>query len=184
MRDRYSVKHEGAAIICGSAPCVFEDLEKALALRPYAIVLGVNNAGSMIPSIEHVWTQHNNLAKQYKDKANVKVHGRANIMGDWTDYIWPSLNWVCGSSGVAGALWAKYGMGFDEVIMAGIPLNREVLTYNEKYPSQYTKVEGFATGDQVEHWIGHLKAFKEQGKTEGIYSMSGTTAAILGKPGD
>lgn len=184
MRDRYSVKHEGAAIICGSAPCVFEDLEKALALRPYATVLGVNNAGSMIPSIEHVWTQHNNLAKQYKDKANVKVHGRANIMGDWTDYIWPSLNWVCGSSGVAGALWAKYGMGFDEVIMAGIPLNREVLTYNEKYPSQYTKVEGFATGDQVEHWIGHLKAFKEQGKTAGIYSMSGTTAAILGKPND
>ena len=136
MRERYSVKHEGAAIICGSAPCVFEDLERALELRPYATVVGVNNAGSMVPTIKHVWTQHNNLAKQYKDKAEVKVHGRANIMGDWTDYVWPSLNWVCGSSGVAGALWAKHGLGFDEVIMAGIPLSQKVLKYNEMYPSE------------------------------------------------
>ena len=184
MRDRYSVKHEGAAIICGSAPCVFEDLERALLLRPRAIIVGVNNAASMVSSIEHVWTQHNNLAKEYKDNARVKVHGRANVMGDWTDYVWPSLNWVCGSSGVAGALWAKHGLGFDEIIMAGIPLNREVLDYNKMYPSKYTKTDGFATSGQVDHWISHLRTFKEQGKTEGIYSMSGTTASILGKPND
>lgn len=182
MRERYNVKHRGTAIICGSAPCVFEDLEKALALRPEAYLVGVNNAGAMISEIRHVWTQHNNLAEQYKAKAQVKVHGRANIMGDKTDYIWPSLNWVCGSSGVAGALWAKHGMGFDEVIMAGIPLSMGNLAYSEKYPSQYTKSDGFATDNQVEHWLSHLRTFHFQGKTAGIFSMSGATAGILGVP--
>lgn len=41
MRERYNVKHRGTAIICGSAPCVFEDLEKALDLRPEAYLVGV-----------------------------------------------------------------------------------------------------------------------------------------------
>lgn len=182
MSKRYETKHGGAAIICGSAPCVFSDLDRARKLRPDAYVVGVNNVGAMIPEIEHVWTQHNNLAQQYKSNAKVKVHGRANVMGDWVDYLWPKLNWVCGSSGIAGALWAKHGLGFDEVIMAGIPLSRDSLLYSEKYPSKYTKESGFATEDQVEHWLGHLMTFKTQGKMDGIYSMSGTTARILGAP--
>jgi hypothetical protein len=182
MRKRYQAKHEGTAIICGSAPCVSEDLEKALTIRPYATLLGVNNVGAMIDGIEHVWTQHNNLAQNYKENAKVKVHARENVMGDFVDFVWPSLNWVCGSSGVAGALWAKHGMDFDEVIMAGIPLSLGNLAYSEKYPSKYTKEEGFATDNQIDHWLSHLRTFHFQGKTAGIFSMSGSTSRILGMP--
>jgi hypothetical protein len=184
MPSRYTTKHSGTAILCGSAPCVFEDLEKARAMRPGAVVLGVNNTPAMIPEIEHIWTQHNNLAQQFKDNAKRKifVHGRACIMGDFADYIWPSLDWVNGSSGVAGALWAKIGMGFDEVIMAGIPLSRLELHYAEQYPSKYTKNTGFATENQVDQWIGHLNMHINNGLTKGIYSMSGTTAYYLGQP--
>jgi hypothetical protein len=42
MPQRYEVKHRGTAIVCGSAPCVFEDLENAKKLRPNATILGVN----------------------------------------------------------------------------------------------------------------------------------------------
>jgi len=183
MPSRYTTKHAGTAILCGSAPCVFEDLEKARAMRPDATIVGVNYAGTLVPEIEHVWTQHNDLAAAFKLKAgrDIKVHGRSVIAGPF-DYIWPELDWVNGSSGVAGALWAKLGMGFDEVIMAGIPLSRLELQYSEKYPSKYTKKTGFATANQIDHWISHLKVHIQNGKTKGIYSMSGTTAYYLGQP--
>lgn len=183
MLSKYDVQHKGSVIICGSAPCVFEDLEKAKRLRPDAEIVGVNNAGAMIPEIKHVWTQHNKLSKEYKENADVKVHGRSNILGDrHTDYIWPKLNWVCGSSGVGGALWARWGLGFDEVIMAGIPLNSKNTLYSEKYPSKYTKKHGFADKHQILNWLNHLMLHQKNEKTIGIYSMSGETMRILGEP--
>lgn len=182
MLAEYDVKHKGSVIICGSAPCVFKDLEKARRLRPSAAIVGVNNVGAIIPEVKHVWTQHNLKSKEYKKNADVKVHGRTHVLGDTdTDYIW-RLKWVCGSSGVAGALWARWGLGFDEVIMAGIPLSTTELLYSEKYPTEYTKSNGFAEARQVQHWIEHLKTHQKNGKTDGIYSMSGKTMSILGAP--
>ena len=57
MPQSYDVQHKGCAIICGAAPCVFEDLESALKLRPGATIVGVNNAAAIVPEIEHIWTQ-------------------------------------------------------------------------------------------------------------------------------
>lgn len=185
--------------MCGAAPCVFEDLEFARALRPGSTILGVNNAAAMIAEIEHVWTQHAEHAEQFKHAAGRKifVHSRSkrftNGGGIWflavpkhkfaaVDYIWPELGWVAGSSGVAGALWARHGMGFDEVIIAGAPLSQNVLIYSDKYPSKPTKGTGFAEPNQVDHWIQMLKHHKAAGKTNGIFSMSGATRNILGAP--
>jgi hypothetical protein len=181
----YKTKHEGTAILCGSAPCVFEDLQNALALRPGATVLGVNYTPAMFDDIkiEHIWTQHNELALDMRAKMpGVWIHARSNVMGHGVDYHWPSLDWVNGSSGVAGAIWAKLGMGFDEVIMAGIPLSREETRYSEKYPSEYKKKVGFATSAQIEHWLSHLETHQANNLMRGVYSMSGATKDILGYP--
>jgi hypothetical protein len=174
-------------------------MEKALELRPGATILGVNNAAAMIPEIEHVWTQHAEHADMFKAEAGRKiyVHSRSkrftNGGGIWmlavpdhkfaaVDYVWPNLGWVAGSSGVAGALWARHGMGFDEVIIAGAPLSHDSLVYADQYPSKPTKNGKFSETTQLDHWIGMLRSHKEAGKTEGIFSMSGRTRHVLGAP--
>jgi hypothetical protein len=183
----YETKHEGTAIVCGSAPCVFEDLDKALKLRPNATILSVNATFGLFPDlkIEHTWTQHNEWALELKEligDRNIKIHARSNIMGAGVDYHWPSLDWVCGSSGVSGAMWAKNGMGFDEVIMVGIPLSPDQTKYAPEYPASTKEDHFFAKSSLISHWLVHLNTHVENGKTNGVFSMSGETSKILGVP--
>jgi hypothetical protein len=151
----------------------------------------------MISGIEHVWTQHGDHAQMFKKNApHIKIHARPRIFssgrGLWMlpvsdplwafiDFVWKDLTWVSGSGGVAGALWARHGMGFDEVIMAGVPL--EGLRYAEAYPSKPTKENGqWAEDNQLVHWLEQLAGHQTRGKTENIFSMSGETRKLLGGP--
>lgn len=180
MPTRYEVRHKGPAIICGSAPSVFEDLEKAKDLRPGAVILGVNAVPAMIDGIEHTWTQHNSGAESLRSVGNFKIHARANIMGNGVDYWWPELNNMKGSSGLVGALWAR-AMGFEEVIIAGIPLSASELMYAKEYAGAPQNCE-FATESNILNWQEMVRLHKKQGRTQGIYSMSGYTRQIFGPP--
>jgi hypothetical protein len=130
MPQEYDVKHKGCAIICGAAPCLFEDLAEAKKIRPGATILGVKFAASLVPEIEHIWTQHGEMTLKIKQAAGRKIYVHARPRASQTvrgtqwyvphlqeaydaiDYIWRDLNFCVGSSGVAGALWAKHAMGF------------------------------------------------------------------------
>jgi hypothetical protein len=182
MPPRYEVRHKGPAIICGGAPSVFEDLEKALEIHPQATILGVNNAAAMISEIDQVWTQHNNYAQEFKLKAGrpIKVHARAGIMGNEVDYWWGSMAGMKGSSGIVAAIWAK-AMGFDEVIMAGIPLSKTNTGYHSGYPDKKAD-RVFAPDNNIEHWQKFLCIHKDLGRMAGVTSMSGYTRQILGAP--
>jgi hypothetical protein len=197
LAERYLTKHGGCAIVCGAAPSLFEDLQAARELRPDAVLLGVNNVAAMVNGIEHIWTQHSDHAPMFKSNApHIKVHARprqfTNGGGMWflpaadhkwaaVDYVWPTLTWVGGSSGVAGALWARHGMSFDEVILAGVPLAGS--RYAKAYPSVPTKEDGsWAESHQLEQWIDQLRGHQARGKTENIFSMSGRTRDVLGAP--
>lgn len=201
MPVEYTDRHRGCAIICGAAPSLLEDLEAARAMRPDATVLGVKFAACVIPEIEHVWTQHGELSLKIKEAAGrpITVHARPrkfqkNIIGGWflptpneawqaIDYVWPTMNWAFGSSGAGGALWAKHGMGFDEVIMAGIQLSVDNLGYVDGYGQKPKRSDGkFAPEDSVHHWLQLLINHKQNGRTKGIYSMSGKTREVLGAP--
>jgi hypothetical protein len=181
MPPRYEVRHKGPAIICGGAPSVFEDLEKARQFRPNAVLLGANLAAGLFLEIEHIWTQHNNFAQLLKEQIGrpIKVHGRSNIMGQ-VDYVWPELAFHKGSSGLVGALWAK-AMGFDEVIMAGIPLSTSELGHSKEYQT-IAKNSTFYTASSIELYQVFARKYKEEGKTQGIYSMSGYTKQVFGPP--
>ena len=202
MPVQYDSKHGGCAIVCGSAPSLHEDLAKAKELRPGATILGVNFVGLLVPEIEHIWTQHNEFAHKIKDKTGrpIKVHTRPkeyrspggglwfnlapDISWEQVDYVWPDLYWVNGSSGVAGAMWAKHGMGFDEVIMAGIQLSSSSLTYTPEYAATQFNGNGinFAGQHNIEHWQACLLSHHDKGLTKGVYSMSGYTRSLLGAP--
>ena len=201
MPVEYGIKHGGCAIICGASPCLFEDLEAARQLRPNATILGVKYTATLVPEIEHIWTQHGEMTLMIRAAAKrpIIVHARPKILQTakgtvWEipckkeayesiDYIWPSLSYAVGSSGVAGALWARHGMGFDEVIMAGIGLTAaQDRGYVSGYPNKFSKPDGYASIDQIDNWVRILKMHKEEGRMEGIFSMSGKTKNVLGAP--
>lgn len=200
MPGLYTQKHKGCAILCGAAPCLFEDLAEAKKARPDATVLGVKYTASLVPEIEHVWTQHGEMTLKIKQAAGrpIFVHARprtfqtvrgtvwhiphAQAAYDQIDYIWKDIPFATGSSGVAGALWAKHGMGFDEVILAGIPLSQGQLEYVQGYPNRYQTGKTYALPAQVDNWVGILKKHIAAGLTAGIYSMSGATSRLLGAP--
>jgi len=199
MASIYTKRHSGVAIYCGSAPCVFSDLEEARSLFKSAPVYGANYTASMIPEIEHVWSQHDDQAQKIKDDAGRQIYvhtrfcmsmGRGDLWKlkhcreayDAVDYIWPDLEWVSGSSGVAGAYWLRHGMGYDHVIICGAPLDIECLEYSKEYPG-YRKGKGkpCTKKQNMQEWLKVLK--RNVGpRTEGIYSMSGATQRILGGP--
>jgi hypothetical protein len=200
MPSLYTEKHEGCAIICGAAPCLFEDLAEAKKIRPNATVLGVKFAASLVPEIEHIWTQHGEMTIKIKKAAGRKIYVHARPRSfqspsgtmwfvphskesyDSIDYAWENLHFCVGSSGVAGALWAKHGMGFDEVIMAGITLSQKDSKYVAGYPNKYLTGSDYATAAQIDNWLGILKGHVNAGRMSGVYSMSGSTSKILGTP--
>lgn len=186
--------------MCGAAPSLFEELERARQLRPEATILGVKHAAAIVPEIEHVWTQHGEMTLKIKESAGrpIFVHARPRIIQSGSgikwfiphskesyeaiDYIWPDLGWAKGSSGIAGAMWARHGMGFDEVILAGINLNQDDKKYAKDYPNKYQFGIAYANNNQVENWLGLLQRHIEEGKAGGIYSMGGNTQKMLGPP--
>lgn len=200
MPDKYTQKHGGCAIVCGSAPSLHEDLAKARELRPNATIVGANHVAELVPEIEHIWTLHNEGAHLIKRQAGrrVFVHTRprkySNGGGLWflptpdeawneVDYVWKELYWLTGSSGPSAALWAKHGMGFDEVIMAGIQLTPAAQNYVEGYLDPKKKGQDFfADENSILHWQACMVGHRDQGKYEGIYAMSGFPAGLLGMP--
>jgi hypothetical protein len=73
-------------------------------------------------------------------------------------------------------------MGFDEVIMAGIGLSAGQRSYAPGYPNKFSQNDGYARSDQIDNWVRILKKHHEEGRTQGIFSMSGKTRDILGAP--
>lgn len=199
MAEKYTQKHSGVAIFCGSAPCVFSDLEKAKELYPDATVYGANFVGAMIPEIEHVWTQHGELAHKIVERTgrSLTIHARPRKQktggGMWflpagdhawqyVNYEWPDLYWVAGSSGIAGAMWAKHGMGHDTVIMCGVLLDPDSNGYADPYPGKSLDGSRALQKDRIAVWRDILLLYQQEGRTEGVYAMSGFPKEVLGAP--
>jgi hypothetical protein len=195
--QKYPHKHSGAALLVGYAPSVRVDVEAARRLRPDAPMLGVKYACVLYPEIEHVWTQHLEQANDIREKAGrpVYVHSRCRVNQKrvaWftggnekhIDYLWPDLHWVSWSSGFAAALWARHGMGFDEVIMCGIPMEPGVYAPEMATVKQPRGDDGksFVDTGALMRWRDGVMNFVREGKTRAIYSMSGWTCRELGYP--
>lgn len=190
----YTHRHEGAALVVGYAPSVHAEVAQARRLRPGAALLGVKYAAVLFREIEHVWTQHVEQADDIREKVarRIFIHSRkpahqrrwlARPNQSRPDYYWPSLSWVNGGSGFAAGLWARHGMGFEEVILCGVPLEpggyaREIGEFKA------TRGAGgsFVNFPALERWRAAIASFVAQGRTAGITSMGGWTRSVLGAP--
>jgi hypothetical protein len=179
----------------GCATSVKADVAAARVLRPGAVLLGAKYAVVLYQEIEHVWTQHIEQAADIRARAGRRVfihsrsriHQRRRLPGlpeKGVDYVWPTLEWVNGGSGFAAALWARHGMGFDEVILCGVPLDPggyapEIAAFKAM---RGDGGKSFVDTRALARWRDVVAAFVANGRAAGITSMSGWTRGVLGMP--
>jgi hypothetical protein len=132
---------EKTLIAVGSAPCLYKDLEEALKLRPFAEIMLINGAMTAIESAEHCLAGHEEKAEFFAEARRkafpnappwrlhaaahphfLKNNGIGNICPSVTDWH-PIEKGIGATSASRAAKIAKYRLGFDEVILAGSPLD-------------------------------------------------------------
>lgn len=126
-------------LVVGSAPCLFDDVEAALKLRPFASIMTVNGACTAIENVEHMLCGHEEKAAQFvreRKKAfpnamPVRVHASTHkhrlatakeMLPDVTDW-WPHEVGV-GATSASKAAKICFMMGATEVILCGCPMDQ------------------------------------------------------------
>jgi hypothetical protein len=126
-------------LVVGSAPCLFEDVQHALALRPFAEIMLVNGACTAIENAEHMLCGHEEKAEMFVRERKrvfpnappIKVHGcchahRKEMMGEMfpsiTDW-WPHEMGV-GATSASKAAKIAFMLGATEVILCGCPMDQ------------------------------------------------------------
>jgi hypothetical protein len=128
----------GTLLVVGSAPCVHEDIEKALKIRPLASVMLVNGACTLIENAEHVLSGHTDCAEAFAKQRRAKFPNaqpwrlHATIVSTYATYRpeqfpsvtdWWDKSYAKGATSAAkAATIGLLGLGFDEVILCGCPL--------------------------------------------------------------
>ena len=127
-------------LVVGSAPCLYEDVERALKLRPFASMMLVNGACTAFENAEHMLAGHEEKAeffarergKKFPSASPIRVHGcchphRKEMMKGMfpsvTDW-WPHEMGVGATSASKGAKIALQQLGATEVILCGCPMDQ------------------------------------------------------------
>lgn len=192
-----------ALLVVGSAPCALEDLEKAQDLYPFADIMLVNGACTLVEDADHMLAGHTTKAEEFvaARRARFPRAGKINVHANWAHQkhrpqmtaSYPSVtHWWEGdvSSGATSAgKAALIGLKMDywPIILCGCPMDG----------SGYHPGEGTISKDPSCQRIGDpkmqdrrtIKRYREQmanlarttflGK---VFSMSGYTKGVLGAP--
>jgi hypothetical protein len=197
-------------LVVGSAPCLFEDVEDALAIRPFASLMLVNGACTAIETAEHMLCGHEEKAEQFvrerkarfPNAAPIRVHATTHahrkacaqkLMPSVTDW-WPHEVGL-GATSASKAAKICMLMGATEVILCGCPMDQPGYFAGEAKVQQHRSCQrigdhgiAFGLGVPVQQtrivqgYRDKLKALAE-GEFKGkVFSMSGFTRKCLGAP--
>lgn len=197
-------------LVVGSAPCLFDDVQRALQIRPFASLMLVNGACTAIENAEHVLAGHEEkaefFARERRERfpdalpwrlhATTFPHRRAaceKLFPSVTDW-WPHEVGV-GATSASKAAKLGFILGFDEVILCGCPLDQPGYFAGEAKVPQHVMCERIGDhgiskplGMPVQETRiiqGYRAKFKILAETEfkgKVFSMSGFTRACLGEP--
>ena len=197
-------------LIVGSAPCLYEDVGRALQLRPFSAVLLVNGACTAIENAEHVLAGHEEKAEFFARERRERfpkappwrLHATTHphrqkacreMFPSVTDW-WPH-EVGAGATSASKAAKLAFLLGFDEAILCGCPLDGSGYFPGEADVPQHVNClrigdSGMAYGMQVsvqesriiKGYRANFKALAE-GEFKGrVFSMSGFTRDQLGEP--
>lgn len=126
-------------LVVGSAPCLFDDVERALTIRPFATLMLVNGACTAIENAEHVLAGHEEKAeffmrerrRVFPNASPVKVHGcchphRKKMMGEMFPSVtdWHPHEMGVGATSASKAAKIAFMLGATEVILCGCPMDQ------------------------------------------------------------
>jgi hypothetical protein len=126
-------------LVVGSAPCLYDDVERALKLRPFAEIMLVNGACTAIENAEHVLAGHEEKAEFFARERRERFpkappwrlhgcchpHRKAMMKGmcpSVTD--WHPHEMGVGATSASKAAKIAFLLGSEEVILCGCPMDQ------------------------------------------------------------
>lgn len=179
----YPVKHRGAVLVCGSAFSLLDDYSKARQKLPDAPCIAVKDASLHIKAfavfglhprkMDRVVSQQKSIHSDFTSHMGPDIEEKTSqgvTIRFIPDYQWPEA--VGGSSGWAAVRMAHF-MGFDRIVLCGIPMvvggyEGGKLSRSFKQDAIVKKYRDFILNDKDYHF--------------GVRSMSGWTRDVFGAP--
>lgn len=196
---------KGAAIVAGSAPCLYDDLERALNLYPFALVATVNGACVALEDIDVLVAGHTSKAKifvaareaafpdgkPYQVWANYASPVRQNELARQyrcvTKWFGPEMS--TGATSAAKVARMLMSEDYYPVIMCGCPMDCSGYFEGESQKGKGISHDCRRVGDpdQDDHRtiLGYRNKFEKLARglfKDKIFSMSGRTREWLGAP--
>lgn len=191
------------AIVVGSAPCLHDDLKRALELYPFAFICTVNGACIEIEEVDAIVAGHTNKAEIFTEaRRKAFPTGKPfDVFANWAgggkpprhEYPsvtkWFSKNCSTGATSAAKAARMMFEMEFEQVILCGCPLDSSGYFPGESQKGLSISHDCRRLGDPKEAQAraieGYRRKFKKlaEGEFKGkVFSMSGLTRKWLGEP--
>lgn len=200
----------GTILVVGSAPCLFDDVKRALQLRPFASLMLVNGACTAIENAEHVLAGHEEKAEFFARERKARfpnappwrLHACSHphrmacakqLFPSVTDW-WPHETGTGATSASKGAKLA-FLLGATEVVLCGCPMDQPGYFEGEAKVPQHIMCQrigdhGIAKGlgipvQETRIIKAYRTRFAELAAGEfknRVYSMSGFTRQLLGQP--
>jgi hypothetical protein len=177
------------AVICGSAPCLLEDYEEIKKHIDDFLVIGVNEAVWAL-YCDKLITAHLEQIKMFKIRSMnpiIETHTSKPYYPDWhyeADYFWPDIE--RGATSSIDAVQICQGMGFKDIILAGAPMiGGDGYFHSKKGRINSDCCPRFGNEGNYHLVNRHQNRLKDIAKTvdfSNVYSMSGFTAEVFGKP--
>lgn len=190
----------GTLIVVGSAPCLFEDVRRAQELRPFASLMLVNGACTAIEHAEHVLSGHTDKAeffsagrkKKFPAAPPWRLHATIDMrhISEATQ-LYPSVtDWhgkdICtGATSIAKGAKLGFKLGFEEIILAGAPMDGSGYSPSECLVGHNCKRVGDPASQShrvIEGYRIKLKRLADGEFKNKVFSMSGFTRDCLGEP--
>ena len=139
-------------LVVGSAPCLFDDVARALKLRPFAEIMLVNGACTALENVGHVLAGHEEKAEQFARERRLRfpnappwrlhgtchAHRRAECQRMFPSVTdWHPHEVGVGATSASKAAKLAFIMGYEEVILCGCPMNQPGYFEGEAKVSQH-----------------------------------------------
>ena len=191
------------AVVVGSAPCLHEDLKRALELYPFAFICAVNGACVEIEELDAIVSGHTDKAEIFTEaRRKAFPEGKPfDVFANWArpgrepKQEYPSVTrWFgagcsTGATSAAKAVRMMVEMGYEKVILCGCPLDSSGYFPGESEKGRSISHNCRRLGEPKEAQSraveGYRRKFKKlaEGEFKGrVFSMSGLTREWLGEP--
>jgi hypothetical protein len=184
----YPYRHSGSVVVAGFAETLQRDLDAVAAVKPGLPIIAVNRACEVIKAFA-IYSFHFERDKLgiWAEVQKKRFGEQVTVFGpghkEWLEHNkrnYPYVDhWAPGSASKGSSGWcaARLGkiLGFDEVILCGIPIQPG--PYANRLPAIYWQSKKTNAVEQFRKAVA-----EDTANHAGIYSMSGWTRTILGAP--